>query len=249
MSTVMGMPIGLGLGNQGGAAGFTPTTLFAASEKGAWYDPSDLGSVWADTAATTPATVNGAVARINDKSANGNHAIQATAANRPILRQSGAIYYLEFDGVNDFLTVAFVLPQPISRVAGIRQVAWAFGAWLMGGGAGVTAALFQTGVTPALALYDGATAASNSGAAVGADVVTTEVHNGAGSSLTVDAGTATTGNPGAGVPGGITLGNDPAGGSPSAVRIYAVTAIDRLLTAPEQAKLLTWTAAKQGRTL
>lgn len=64
---------------------FSPAALFAASEPGAWYDPSDLTTMFQDTAGTTPVTATGqTVARINDKSGRGNHATQATAASRPI---------------------------------------------------------------------------------------------------------------------------------------------------------------------
>jgi hypothetical protein len=84
----------------GGA--FDPASLFASGEQGVWYDPSDLSTVFTDTEGTTPATVGQAVARINDKSGRGNHATQATVAQRPILRQTlGGKYYLDFDGVDD----------------------------------------------------------------------------------------------------------------------------------------------------
>lgn len=89
---------------QAPSGGFDPATLFASSEAGAWYDPSDLTTMWTDTAGTTQATVGDAVARIDDKSGNGNHATQATVAHRPILRQTGALYYLEFDGAGDEIT-------------------------------------------------------------------------------------------------------------------------------------------------
>ena len=83
---------------------FDPATLFASGEQGAWYDPSDLSTMFTDTDGTTPAAVGDPVARINDKSGRGNHATQATAAARPILRQTaGGLYYLEFDGVDDCL--------------------------------------------------------------------------------------------------------------------------------------------------
>lgn len=86
----------------GGA--FTPADLFAASEQGGWYDPSDLSTLWQDTAGTTPVTADGqAVARIDDKSGNGNHLTQATAANRPLYKTSGGLHWLEFDRANDFL--------------------------------------------------------------------------------------------------------------------------------------------------
>jgi hypothetical protein len=93
-----------------GASGGTwsPSALFASSEVGVWYDPSDFDTMWKDTAGTTPVTaVDDLVARIDDKSGNGFHATQATEANRPVLKQDGnGNYYLLFDGVNDFLATA-----------------------------------------------------------------------------------------------------------------------------------------------
>jgi hypothetical protein len=64
--------------------------LFANGEQGAWYDPSDLDTMFTDTAGTTPATVGDAVARINDKSGNGHNATQPTLAQRPILSREPA---------------------------------------------------------------------------------------------------------------------------------------------------------------
>jgi len=94
------------------APAFDPATLFANGEDGFWYDPSDTSTMWATTTATiqtvaasagVTATAGNLVARIDDKSGNGVHATQATLADRPILRQSGSLYYLEFDGAGDRL--------------------------------------------------------------------------------------------------------------------------------------------------
>jgi hypothetical protein len=64
---------------------WSPDQLFNLGEVGVWYDPSDLSTLFTDTAGTTPVTAAGdAVARINDKSGRGNHATQATLAARPI---------------------------------------------------------------------------------------------------------------------------------------------------------------------
>ena len=71
----------------GGASAFSPLSLFASGEEGAWYDPSDFSTMFQDSAGTTPVTAVGQpVGRINDKSGNANNAIQSTAANRPILQ-------------------------------------------------------------------------------------------------------------------------------------------------------------------
>lgn len=82
---------------------FSPLDLFTAGTTGAWYDPSDLTSMWQDSAGTVAAAVNSPVGKINDKSGNAKHLSQATSAARPMLRQAGATYYLEFDGVDDVL--------------------------------------------------------------------------------------------------------------------------------------------------
>lgn len=66
---------------------FSPLRLFSSGEKGAWYDPSDLTSLFQDSAGTTAVTaVEQPVGKMLDKSGNGNHATQATSAARPILR-------------------------------------------------------------------------------------------------------------------------------------------------------------------
>lgn len=65
---------------------WSPSYLFAASEPGAWYDPSDMSTLFQDSAGTTPVTaVEQPVGRILDKSGRGNHATQATTTKRPVL--------------------------------------------------------------------------------------------------------------------------------------------------------------------
>lgn len=60
--------------------------LFSAGEPGAWYDPSDMSTLFQDAAGTTPVTaVEQPVGRILDKSGRGNHATQATTTKRPVL--------------------------------------------------------------------------------------------------------------------------------------------------------------------
>jgi hypothetical protein len=101
----LGTSLALARIGRSAAAPFTPASLFASAEPGAWYDASDLTSMFQDSAGTTPAVVDAVVGKWNDKSGRGNHATQATTAAKPILRQAGALYYLEFDGVDDKWTV------------------------------------------------------------------------------------------------------------------------------------------------
>lgn len=97
---------------------WSPASLFAASETGAWYDPSDLSTLWKDTAGTDPVTADGdAVARIDDKSGNGNNATQTTAANRPLYKTSDGLHWLQFDGVDDHLAAGEVLASTLSTLA------------------------------------------------------------------------------------------------------------------------------------
>ena len=111
----------------GGAAAFSPASLFASGEQGAWYDPSDFSTMFQDSAGTIPVTAAGqSVGRILDKSWRGNHATQAAAAKKPLLQQDGnGKYYLAFDGVDDFLSTAsidFTATDKMTVVAGVRKL-------------------------------------------------------------------------------------------------------------------------------
>lgn len=99
---------GLGVNRLGvtNTSGFVPSTLFASGEEGAWYDPSDLSTMFQNSDGTGAPAVNGPIGYIADKSGNGNNAIQATSAKRPTLRQAGSLYYLEFFGAQGLATSA-----------------------------------------------------------------------------------------------------------------------------------------------
>ena len=56
------------------------------ANNGAWFDPSDLSTLYQDAAGTIPVTAVGQpVGKILDKSGNGNHATQSVTASRPVL--------------------------------------------------------------------------------------------------------------------------------------------------------------------
>lgn len=105
---------------------FSPLSLFSSSEPGAWYDPSDISTLFQDTAGTTPVTAAGqSVARINDKSGRGNHATQATAGSRPTYQVDGnGRGHLSFDGTDDFLASGTITPgtNKVQIFAGIRKL-------------------------------------------------------------------------------------------------------------------------------
>lgn len=63
---------------------FNPLSLFAAGEKGVWFDPTDISTLFQDSAGTIPVTAYGQkVGKILDKSGNNNHAIQASTTLQP----------------------------------------------------------------------------------------------------------------------------------------------------------------------
>lgn len=99
--------LGLGLSLTGSsAAAFSPLSLFASAEKGVWYDPSDISTLWKDTAGTDPVTADGdAVARIDDKSGNAFHATQAVAGNRWIYRTGSGNPYIDNSDGDRFFDV------------------------------------------------------------------------------------------------------------------------------------------------
>lgn len=70
----------------GNSLDYAVASLFANSEVGAWYDPTDMSTLFQDSAGTTPVTaLEQSVGRMLDKSGRGNHALQETSGNRPVL--------------------------------------------------------------------------------------------------------------------------------------------------------------------
>lgn len=63
-----------------------PSELFVNGEQGVWYDPSDLSTLFQDSAGTLPVTaMEQPVGLMLDKSGRGNHAVQATTTARPVV--------------------------------------------------------------------------------------------------------------------------------------------------------------------
>lgn len=75
-----------GIGGVAPAPAWTPALWFLTSEQGIWLDPSDMSTLFQDSAGTTPVTaVEDPVGKILDKSGRGNHATQPTSGKRPKL--------------------------------------------------------------------------------------------------------------------------------------------------------------------
>jgi len=153
----------------------------------------------------TGITVTGSgVSAWTDQSGNSRTLLQGTDAARPALQADGSIL---FDGTDDFLAATFTLSQPATIYLLARQVTWTNSEVFFDGVAGNRMGLLQSATTPKMVLYAGTGSTENANLAVNTYGAIACVFNGASSSLTVNNTTATTGNPGAGNGGGITLGS------------------------------------------
>jgi len=93
------------------SSAFDPLSLFTGGHEGAWYDPSDLSTLFQDSAEppVTPVTTAGqSVGTMLDKSGNGNHARQTTTAARPTYQTGAGLHWLEFDGIDDAMSTSAI---------------------------------------------------------------------------------------------------------------------------------------------
>lgn len=249
-----GRPLsGRGLGERsyrrgGGSAAFSPLSLFPYL----WLDPSDLTTLFQErtgASATTPSVVDGVVGTILDKSGNARHLVAPSDAARPLLKNSGALYWLEFDGVDDRMTASFSLSQPINRVGAYQFITVDNNyRMLVGSATGVGNSLFSLNTT-SLRMFAGLEAEFATNPVAGTDFVVTELYNGAASQGALDNGSYTTVNPGADATDGITLGDAGNSAGFSNCRHYGLVQRGSAFSASEIAQLRTYLAAKQGRVL
>ncbi|QWY83340.1 BNR repeat-containing protein [Rhizobium phage RHph_X3_2] len=83
------------------------------SGMGAWYDPSDITSLWSDLGRTTQAVVDGPVRVIDDKSGNGLHLV-LEGSEPGTLRLDDGLYWIdigdEFSPTTSYAVTGVVLP-------------------------------------------------------------------------------------------------------------------------------------------
>lgn len=87
------------------------TMAFDPSLFSHWYDASDMSSMKQDrtgASATVAAAVNSPVGSWLNKGRFGSWATCPADTNRPILRQSGALFYLEFNGSNNYFDIPLI---------------------------------------------------------------------------------------------------------------------------------------------
>lgn len=232
----------------GGSSGID---LFDADEVGGWYDPSDLTTLWKDTAGSDPVTADGdLVARIDDKSGNENHLLQATEASRPTYKTAGGLHWIEGDGAADWLRAAFTITQPWERVSAIQQVSWTTNDRIFGGAGGSSRGeLQQGGGSPNLYPYSGTYGPVLGSVPVGTDAVVTEKHNGANSRIASNNNAYITGNMGTNAAGGITVFSQEAGINPANARCYGVIIRQGEMTDEQITQARDYLATKSGVTL
>jgi hypothetical protein len=106
---------------RGGAPAFNPASLNPV----VWYDPSDLSTLFQDSAGTIPVTAAGqAVGLMRDKSGNNYHASQATSTERPLLQTDGTHWWLQGDGLDDFMqtgNIDLTATDKVSVFAGVSR--------------------------------------------------------------------------------------------------------------------------------
>jgi hypothetical protein len=229
---------------------FTPLSLFAGAAIGAWYDPSDLATLFQDSAGTTPVTANNdPVGKMLDKSGNGFHLTQATAGKRPLYKVSGGLSSLLFDGTDDFLqSGAFTAwAQPSSFLLGekLTSIGAAQGNFITGTGQNT---LYKTATDSKLALFAGGTALVFDAANTSAHVLHAEF-NGLSATLRRD-GSAVAATSGTGVGSQtmtqVTLGSDDVGANLAPYSFYGAILVNRLLTAIERGRSTSWLGLKAG---
>lgn len=225
------------------APAFTPASLSPTG----WYDPSDITTLFQDSAGTVPVTASGdPVGRMNDKSGNDNHLTQATASARPIYTVAGAVKYLLFDGIDDVLVnpAAVFATQPNALWIGLEPLALSGNVF---DGLAGRQALFGN-----LSFFSGAgTPSAGFTLNIGTQAVVGVQVDGASSYAREDGVNAAVmaASPGTSGLTGLNLGCFTPSSNHFNMKAHGFIVVDRLLTAGEMASLDTWMAAKQGRVL
>lgn len=217
---------------------------------------------------TANAAFNGTIDNLSIVEIQGNHASQATTASKPILRRNattGALY-LEFDGVDDFLSTAaidFTATDEVTLFAGVRKLSDAATGMVVETGAGTVPASFYM-LAPAAAatanyrflsngtITGAATATSPASYAaphsavltgqgdISADLSILRVNGTQVATSAADQGTGNYGN----LP--LYIGRRAGTSLPFNGHLYGLTTVSRLATAAEIASNEMWLNQKTG---
>jgi hypothetical protein len=249
-----------------GTAAWSPSALFTSGEQGAWYDPSDLSTMFQDRAGTTPVTADGqTVGKILDKSGRGNHATAPSDAARMLYKTDGTYHWLLADGVNDTLDTSAIDLSSTNKayaIIGIRNNdASGFDGIYQQGGTTLGAMFSYTNGNLVTSRIAGATGDSAYDSAVGSvgaatnRVQTTAMDLSGGTieaslSFRVNAATSMSATSGA-IPGGGNFKNDVLSiGTATGVflggNLYSFILVGKTLSTPDRDSTETWVNSKTG---
>jgi hypothetical protein len=229
----------------------SPLSLFALGEQGGWWDPSDLSTMFQDSAGTTPVTAAGqSVGKINDKSGRGNFVFQPTAGRLPVLQQdAGSRYYLALDGVDDNLITSANIQFQLNSTFMVA-ILYTSGAAVTGVALAANQMAIGCTATNAYFYSEGVGSSGLGTRDANAHVQLANLHGNATSSLEVDKITLNTSNVGNTVDNSqVSIGSFSGTGSFMAGRWYGGICLARSLTAAEKAGMYTWLGAKAGLVL
>jgi len=223
---------------------FTPASL----SPNAWYDPSDLTTLYQTGTRASPGAAVAAdgdpVGLMLDKSGNNADLAQITAARRAIYKTAGGLRWLEFDGVDDYIFTPLVLSQPYDRLTSMRIDTWAGNRYMLDGNTD-QAVLRQNGASPNVSQYAGGVGADNGAMSLGAAHVVTEHFEGASSILKIDSTSVAT-SVGASGTTFFTIGAAPAPGNYAPIKFYGGILKAGTMSAGDLAKAQAYLAGKAG---
>lgn len=223
-------------------------TKLKVGADGSAFSPLSLSPAgWWDASALTGLSDTQSVTSWTDRSGNGRHLAQGTAGNQPAYRTAiqNALPVVRFDGSNDHVGATFTLAPPYTLfVVSAFRAAFVANAFVVSSPTLATGLFYRSSSTN-MQQYSGS---------VGAVVTTTpeawhaytSEFNGASSTLRVDGGAAATGNPGAGVPGGVRVGTDNVGAQAATVDVGELLVYASILSAANRAAVEAYLKAKWG---
>lgn len=150
------------------------------------FRPTDLAGLklWLDANAISGLVDGDPVATWSDLSGNGNHATQATAANRPLFKTNilNGRPVVRFDGTSDSLLASLAqIPQPLTAIVVARFTGGS--GWLFDGDTDRCSFLYDIAGVLKRALFAGAAVAYGSSYTLDTWEVESMVFNGASSAL------------------------------------------------------------------
>lgn len=249
----------------GSAVAFTPASLSSGT---AWYDPSDLSTMFQDVLAMTAVTASGQTCqRVNDKFGSGRYMANATAGTSPAYTSSSGLHYLLGDGTDDELngTLSTTLASGIITASAYEVC---IGARIASSSTNTANGYDNKGILSETGGYFNSGYARSSNAiggfnwhsgtktvedsyTFGTDVVISQRHE--SNSLYIRLNSATEVSTASVLDtdvltGTVRLFRTLASGSLSA-RIYGIVVCNAVLSSTERNDLRTWMAAKSGVTL